>query len=706
MHLHYEPHKLEDLPAVIKSLSDIKFARRKKKIKYFELPCAFDIETSSWRDEKGEKRACMYVWQFGICGHVFMGRTWQEFLTFYNQLIELLCVTPKFCLIVYVHNLSYEFQFMRKWFSWEKVFAIKSRVPVYARTVEGVEFRCSYILSGYSLAKLADQLQTYQIHKRVGDLDYRKIRNSKTPLSPEEVGYCVNDVLVVMAYIDERIKADGSIGKIPLTKTGYVRKYCKNQCFYTEGKPRKKDYKRVRYHDMISRLTIEPDEYIELKEVFSGGYTHASAFYSGVTVNDVTSYDFTSSYPYVMVSEQFPMTKGVKVKITSSEQFYDYIKYYACMFRADFYGIRDTFIYDHYISHSKCRNVENAVRDNGRIVSADHLQITLTEKDFLIIRKTYEWDKLVISSMYVYERGYLPTDFVKSILKLYADKSTLKNVPGKEVEYLASKEMVNACYGMICTDILQENNPYENDMWLPSSLPDLESALNIYNNSYGRFLYYPWGCWVTSASRYNLWTGIYELGEDYVYSDTDSIKAVNMDKHMDYINKYNERVKRKLERACKVHGIPIEMTEPKTIKGEKKPLGVWDYDGHFDRFRTLGAKRYMVDIDGDINITVSGLNKHTTVPYLCDGWRINLKDKTPVNDPFETFKTSLYVPGDYTGKMTHTYIDETCKGTITDYMGNKARYYEKSIIHLENADYSLSVAEEYLSYLQGLEEMD
>lgn len=705
MRLVSNPLNVNELPRIIDELGEIKTSRKKDGIRYLEISCAFDIETSSWRNRKGDKQACMYVWQFGICGHVFMGRTWQEFIQLYTALIELLDLSDERYMIVYVHNLAYEFQFMRKWFTWSKVFAIKSRTPVYARTDGGIEFRCSYILSGYSLEKLADQLQTYQIHKRVGALDYTLIRHSKTPLTPEEIGYCVNDVLVVMAYIDERITADGSIGKIPLTKTGYVRRYCKNQCFYTEGKPRRKDYKRVRFRDMIKRLTIEPEEYIELKEAFSGGFTHASAFYSGVTVNDVTSYDFTSSYPYVMVSEQFPMTKGKRVKITSEAQFYDYLKYYSCMFRVDFYGLKDTFIYDHYISSSKCRNIQNAVRDNGRIVSADHLQITLTEKDFLIIRKTYEWDEMVISSFYVYERAYLPTDIVRAILKLYADKTTLKGVPGKETEYLASKEMVNACYGMMVTDIMQEDNKYENDIWLPAEPGDIQHALNVYNTSYGRFLFYPWGVWVTSASRYNLWTGIYELGEDYVYSDTDSIKAVNIDKHMDYINKYNERAKRKLEKACRVHGIPFEMTEPKTIKGEKKPLGVWDYDGHFDRFRTLGAKRYMVDNDGDINITVSGLNKHTTVPYLCDGWRINLKDKTPVNDPFETFKTSLYVPGDYTGKMTHTYIDETCKGTIIDYMGNKTRYYEKSIIHLEKADYTLSVSQEYADYLLGLEDM-
>lgn len=706
MHLQEnKTYTIEDLPGIIKTFDDIKFSRKKKKIKYFELPCAFDIETSSWY-EGTQKRACMYVWQFGINGYCFMGRTWEEFKEFYNKLIDLLSVNPEFVLLVYVHNLAYEFQFMRKWFEWSHVFAIKSRTPVYARTAEGVEFRCSYILSGYSLAKLAEQLRMHNVKKMVGDLDYSLIRHSETPLTAAEKQYCLNDVLVVMAYIDERMHADGSIGNIPLTKTGYVRKYCKNACMYDKTIPRKKSFKQYRYHKLMQGLTLEPDEYMELKEAFSGGFTHAGAFYSGVTLKDVTSYDFTSSYPYVMVSEQFPMSKGKHVKITSNEEMDNYLKYYACMFRADFYDIEDTFIYDHYISASKCRNVQKAVKDNGRIVKAEHIQITLTEKDYAVIRHTYKWRKLVISGFWVYQKGYLPTDFVKSILKLYADKTELKGVKGKEEEYLSSKEMINACYGMTVTDIVQEENVYEDNMWLPGSFPDLQACLNTYNASYGRFLYYPWGVWVTACARYNLWTGIYELAEDYVYADTDSIKAVNMDKHMKYINQYNDTAKIKLKKACMHHGIDVELTEPKTIKGVSKPLGVWDYDGHYNRFKTLGAKRYMIEDEDGINITVSGLNKRATVPFLCEGWNISLDGKTAKNDPFDRFSDTLFVPGEFTGKKTHTYIDEETSGQVTDYTGKTCAYHEHSCIHMENADYSLSISEEYLSYLEDRREIE
>ena len=72
----------------------------------------------------------------------------------------------KRCLI-YVHNLEYEFQFMRKWFDWHDIFADDKRQPLYAVTKGGVEFRCSYRLSGYSLVKLADELRYYKTQKMV-----------------------------------------------------------------------------------------------------------------------------------------------------------------------------------------------------------------------------------------------------------------------------------------------------------------------------------------------------------------------------------------------------------------------------------------------------------------------------------------------------------------------------------------------------------
>ena len=79
-----------------------------------------------------------------------------------------------------MHNLSYEFQFIRRQFEWDKIFFLDVRKPVYAVTKTGIEFRCSWKLSSKSLAKVGEDLQKYTVHKKTGDLDYKLIRTSIT----------------------------------------------------------------------------------------------------------------------------------------------------------------------------------------------------------------------------------------------------------------------------------------------------------------------------------------------------------------------------------------------------------------------------------------------------------------------------------------------------------------------------------------------
>lgn len=699
----------EDVRTVLNMCEDnltITKRKSKKTVQYYNAPMAFDIEVSSFYDH-GEKRACMYVWQLGICGHVIVGRTWEQFITCMQELEDALSTCSDLRVIIWVHNLAYEFQFIRKLFTWDKVFSIRNRTPVYALTDSGIEFRCSYILSGYSLEKLGGQLLHHDIRKLSGALDYSKIRHSETPLTKREIQYAVNDVLVVMAYIQEKIDTDGSIDRLPLTKTGYVRNYCRKHCYHTEGVSSKKDVQFLRYREIMQGLTLEPEEYKQLKRAFSGGFTHASAFYSGTEVKDVTSYDFTSSYPYVMISEQFPMSACTQVTITSNEQFYKYLQCYCCLFDLDLYGVTDSFIYEHYISSSKCYVQEGAKRDNGRIVSADHIALTVTEQDYMIIAKTYDWERATVSNFRIYNKGYLPTVLVRSIIEFYRDKTTLKGVQGKEAEYLQKKEFVNSVYGMMVTDIVRDEIVYGADGWEEVKHADMDAEIGRYNSAYNRFLFYPWGVWVTAYARRNLWTGIYEFAEDYIYSDTDSIKVVNEAAHADYLRAYNEQVNQKLLDACMAHKIDFEETRPRTIKGVQKPLGVWDFDGHYKRFKTLGAKRYLVryssdkrnDLKRKTSLTVSGLNKKKTVPYMQRTYRT-------LDNIFDAFSNSLYVPAEHTGKLIHTYIDEETSGTITDYKGRTCTYHELSAVHMEGAEYSLSISQEYLDFIKGLEDMD
>ena len=52
--------------------------RAKKTYEYYNVPCSFDIETSSFM-EGGQKRGIMYAWAFSICGFTIFGRTWEQY---------------------------------------------------------------------------------------------------------------------------------------------------------------------------------------------------------------------------------------------------------------------------------------------------------------------------------------------------------------------------------------------------------------------------------------------------------------------------------------------------------------------------------------------------------------------------------------------------------------------------------------------------
>lgn len=661
------------------------------------VPAVFDIETSSFY-EGDEKKCCMYAWVFGINGRVVRGRTWREFEDAIGELVYRLELNIKRRLIVYVHNLAYEFQWFKKLFDWETVFALDNRKPLYALTKDGIEFRCSYLLSGYNLETLGKNLVKYKVNKAVGDLDYRQIRHTETPLTDKEWGYIRNDGLVVMAHIQEEIERLGSITELPLTKTGYVRQLCRERCL--------KGPCQYAYKKLMKELTLTVADYELSKRAYMGGFTHANAHYVGRVIKNVHSYDFSSSYPAVMVSRKFPMSAPQEVEITSIHQFMQYLGAYCCMFDIEFTELRSTCECENYLSLSRCK-ADHCIVNNGRVVEASKLTTSMTEQDFFIVARMYEWESMRVYNFKYMRADYLPKELVCAILDLYKDKTELKGVNGKESEYLVTKGMINSVYGMCVTDPCRDENLYETEWNIVKG--DVEKMIEQYNKSFNRFLFYPWGVWVTAYARANLFSGILEFGDDYIYSDTDSVKVIHPENHKEYIEKYNKDITQRVYRCLDRYNLPHELAHPKTIKGIEKPLGVWDYEGMYTRFKTLGAKRYMVEEDGEIHITIAGVGKKAGANYLKRTTKGN-------NEIFDRFRDGMEFPANYvwkdengiehedngSGKLCHTYIDTPMYGEVIDFMGNKATYKEFSGVHMDNTEYTLSLEKDFVKLLMGI----
>ena len=92
-----------------------------------------------------------------------------------------------------------------------------------------------------------------------------------------------------------------------------------------------------------------------------------------------------------------------------------------------------------------------------------------------------------------------------------------------------------------------------------------------------------------------------------------------------------------------------------------------------------------------MNITIAGTGKESTCKFL-----------SAFNNPFDIFTDDLTIPKEYTGKLTHTYIDDEKEGVVTDYTGREIQYKSLSGIHLEKADYNLSITNQYIDYILGV----
>lgn len=568
--------------------------KRYKRYRYYatNIFATFDIETSTTyqRGVNGTPenvKAWMYHWQLCIDNKVIFGRTWEEFLTLIENLRRI-GIDADHCIVCYVHNLPYEFQFMQNFLSWDEIFARQKRKPLRARCYEGIEFRCSYILSNMSLEKFCENEQGVIHSKNVGVYDYEKLRTPYTPMNNTEFSYCYNDVRGLYECIQSRLREDDLLS-IPMTSTGYIRRQ------YREAM--KADKKEL-YKAQDIKLT--EDIYAMLKDAFRGGDTHANAYWVDQTLLDCESWDIQSSYPYAMMLPRFPMKTFQPVNPRALNKWAKRKDFALLMhIRLEKITYRGQTGMP-YLSISKCQNISGLTADNGRVLKADVLETTVTDIDYRIIREVYKIERLYCSRLYVSKYGYLPRPIRETLLQLFTEKTTLKGVVGKEYEYMKSKNRVNGSYGMIVTDILQNEIEYAGEEWTEKEVNRAEK-IEKYNRDKNRFLAYQWGVWVTAIARENLHTGSEPLGRDVIYRDTDSNKLFGS--HADFYNDLNRKKKAYID--------SLEIPAKVEYKGQNIYMGIWDADGQYSEFRTLGAKKYCYRDrkDGKLHVTVAGLSK-------------------------------------------------------------------------------------------------
>lgn len=655
--------------------------------------------------------------------------------------------------IMWIANQGYEFQFMcrRMWNGHYivqtdergnvDVFADAMRRPL--KTMLGFTGRQDNpAITVYDALKFSTSLsqlaKDYCLTKKakkvledgtvVSDLDYSIPRNSQTTLNDEEDAYCDADVAILYEwahyYLDAYVKQNNIA---PMTSTGIIRAAVLES--YDESATRTDWYDTLAMHPSFGEY------YRAIKYLYRGGFTYGHRAKAGKVIENVVGKDFTSSYPACFLNahgfEGYPTTPFATRHVDSEEDLEKYRDkcWYADFEFTDIIQTRGISVENCAKMHewrtnaAQCKAETGVVIDNGKVAYAHKMTVTLSMYDYEVYKMFYHWNNVKISKLMVAERGPLPEWFTRVIKHYYKLKANLK-ATGKAgtTEYALAKAVVNGLYGMsiqrqihpeITFDPTMTANPkctwdsknnrysvieervimeeeYEKAIGRDKkSVKFNEGKPKVVTNPY-------WGIFCTSIARYRLMKAIYELGNDFVYCDTDSVYYENEDDHIEYFYKWNSETYRFND---------DNLIEPEFhTLGDFDPVELEDGSGILKySFKTLGAKRYIKWTDTHIHATVAGLPKgslqrmaaHKLFPNVKQADFTDDNKRDIVNYITHTFEASLEVAAEDALKNAHFYIDKPVEDTVTDLHGHTEVMREESCMVIYPIDFTLKIPEHY-----------
>ena len=667
---------------------------------------SFDIETTSYveykdvihRDgtvtrEVDRKYAWMYL--ADICENIANTyhhntfRNWKDVVAYFDRLSDF-CAKGWYY-IVWVHNLSFEFQFMKDFMKLTDVFCRKAH-NVLKCTYRNIEFRDSLALANCKLEKLAKN-EHLSVEKAVGDLDYTLIRTSSTPITDKELNYQRKDTEVVCAYISKKKKEYKRLENIPTTSTGEVR------YLFIEELSTTNSLKKI--HSLVQLYSAQTMELQNLLiSIYAGAYTHCNYLYIDQTLHNLKCRDIASSYPYQMVARKYPtiwfqINFDVNCLADLKKLTEDYPPdEYAWACHATFTNIRAKHCHNILSLHKAKKISDDNIIDNGRIVSASYLEFDINEIDLQNICDFYNFDKITLSSLHISKKEYLPKELVSVILKLFKQKTALKGVEGEEENYMRSKNRINGVYGSAVFNLLN-SGVYFDEISNMSFIKE-EKTFADYKKYIGnpkQYLWYSIGVWVTSYARRQILTPIKHMSENAVYCDTDSVKYLGWKKYDHYWSVVNNKIKENFLNAMKFHGFTEEEYRFFDKDGREFFMGVFEEEPYYRTFKSLGSKRYITEF---FNTKKNKWVVETTVAGAPKNMADHLGQTT--EEKFINFKNNFILPN---CKLTHTYIEGRRNLIVTDYLGNVSIVDTRSGVCLTPSDFSMCLSDDFFDFLYG-----
>lgn len=549
-----------------------------------------DTETS----HDGLNCGWIYQWAFKLKDTFIYGRKPSEFVRLLERLRDLYGLNGFRKLIVYFHNSSYDLQYLKwhlKGYDEDIKILATDNHSFLICDVFGFRILCSYKLTNLSLDRLSkDYAEKYR--KASGAIDYSVVHYQDEDLPTENWYYMLSDVASQYDAIKGYLKSHGydKAYKAPFTSTGFVRVKCRHAAEKTRT-----------WRKKFLEMSLTYEQFALCRQAFMGGITISSYWYAGRTVRgDIGHVDFTSSYPARQMMDYFPTGKPMWYGEIEDREELDYLlENYCCVFMLHLEDVQiRPGITAPYIPSSKCVRLENPLRLNGKLVSADALSMAVTELDYKWIRKQYTAGSMRVDHMLIMERGQAPEWLKAEVMEYFRGKCTLKH--SDPVLYMASKALLNGIYGMSATSPVRDQFEFGADCVIDQKKEvNREGQLKKFYSSWNSFMPYQYGVYTTAHARNALMEMIEAVGYDrFIYCDTDSVFYLKNKRTEAALSRMNEHIRERAIAAGAYVGDNV--------------LGVATAEPPVTAFRALHAKCYAMIEEGELRVTIAGIPKRST----------------------------------------------------------------------------------------------
>ena len=560
--------------------------------------------------------ALPYIWQCSINNWVLYGRELPEFNTLLKYIRKKVGSAE---VHIWIHNINYEYTFLRETIKFTKKFFTEARKPLTLK-YHNVVFRCSYRLTMMSLAKWGEQIG---VPKAVGDLDYHALYTPLQKLTYEQLNYCETDLRVMIKGISNYLTMYTHIKDIPFTQTGMPRRDIKMAGKTVKGWQRKvarmqpktaEDWK-VEHYTYCGGLTLcNPDKAGYVLQCHTPGVM--GYINVGTEVEPVAqrSIDRKSAYPAAML-QKYPASEFMLVNAAVN---WEDGNHHICL--AEFINLKARYDVTPQ-SSSKRIMIEGAVynkdditKNNGKIITAKRFALYITEVDKMLIDMYYTYDDLIIHSHRIATSDWMEKHVIEYMLLRYEAK-TLRKTDTDPTLYNLEKIKLNAIYGMCGTSLIHDDIVEEGWGFITKFKDDseiLKDLKRLQQFDYNNVLPYSWGIYVTSWQRYALMSTALNLGINKMsYSDTDSLKGDYDLTDMEHVDQINQQIIEWTKWRCEQQDIDYNKTCPKDKKGRLQYLGIWENDANYYEISYLGAKRYAYREGPNdmVHITIAGVPK-------------------------------------------------------------------------------------------------